>query len=147
MDEFFLYSYKNPYDYAWDFSKSIEENNCECGNFEAIMDKKGNVYQIPNGHTEACIEMMKIDFDLTREEIYDIADTVWYLEWLLSASECLFLRNTFYQGYANEKQLKTIGYLKEKGLIPEEYPKAYLDNYPTKLNSEILKEQIKKLKE
>lgn len=111
--------YSCPYDFPWDFSKPIEENYCEVGNFEAILDKEGNIYQIPNGHTEGAIQMLLRDKNITRDEFNDIADVGWYFEWLLHTSETIFLRNSLYQGYANPKQLEMIELLKEKGLMSQ----------------------------
>lgn len=116
-----MFLYKNPYNYPWDFSKPIEENFCDSGNFEAILDKDGNMYQIPNGHTQGAIGMLLHDNQLDYDTFLEIADISYYMEWLLYFSKTVLLRSDSFQGYLNEKQSQTIDKLIEKGLMKGRY--------------------------
>lgn len=124
--------YRNPYEYPWDYSKPIEENFCEAGNFEAIMDRDGNMYQIPNGHSTGAIAMLLHDKSMSYNEFVEKADMVYYLEWLLYFSETIMLRKDSFQGYPNEKQKEKINWLVKNGFMDSCYDLIHSDYFNPK---------------
>lgn len=113
LKELFINYVKCPYDYPFDLGQEPDKY----GYFEVLIGKDGTVYEAPNGHQRGVILMIARDKNISPEEVVQSADIAYYTEWMLKESQAIMVWHEFYMGYVNEKQQKTIDYLKEAGFM------------------------------
>lgn len=86
---------------------------------EVVILENGKVeYAIPS-HQEKLVSIAAKKLGKTREDIVDMCPKEYYLDyntWLSKISGAISVWNEFYQGEANEKQIKTLRELREAGL-------------------------------
>lgn len=116
LEELYTNYQKCPYDYPFDLSQEPDQ----FGYFEVLMDRDGNIYEAPNGHTRGLVMMIARDQNITAEEVDAKSDVINYQEWLLKESEAIMIWYSFYTGYLNDKQKQAIDYLIEKGYMDKE---------------------------
>lgn len=104
--------YKCPYDFPIDIEKKEVD---KFGYFEAILGRDGVVYDAPNGHTQGLRSIIAREKNIPVNEVDNIANKLWYMEWLIKESGAVLLWHNFAMGNPNDVQKKTLSRLIEIG--------------------------------
>lgn len=113
LEELVMASQRCPYDYPIDIeTKEVDKY----GYFEAILGRDGQVYEAIGGHTGAMRSIIARERNISWEKVDDMADTLYYQEWLLEHSGAILLWHKFAMTVnITPEQEVTLNRLKEIG--------------------------------